>query len=244
MLTTLDAPPRAPMAAPPHPRRGELALALQEGFTAAVRLRGRRQRVADAATFRAQAKHLLALARADAGRAGYDPAAIKAAIHAYVAFLDESVLGSGDPGLASWSGKSLQEEMFGDHNAGESFFVELDRLLAAQDSEPLGDLLEVYLLCLLLGYRGRYATDRGALDARVRAAREKVARIRGGRAPLSSLWPLPADEPIAAPRDPWARRLWIAAAASAALALVLYLAFRLSLGAWVGEIRALAASPR
>lgn len=240
MVTTLDpALPRATAAAA-RPRRGELALALQEAFTAAVRLRSRRQRVTDADVFRAQIKQLLALANAEASRAGYDPRSVKLALYAYVAFLDESVLGSGEPGLASWPRQSLQEEVFGDHMAGETFFVHLDELLARQDGDELADLLEVFLLCLLLGFRGRYAADRGALDVRVRATREKVARIRGGREPLSPLWPLPAGEAAPAAHDPWVRRLWTAAAATACVAALLFLTYSLSLGSWLGEIQSLA----
>ena len=242
MVTTLDPPVHAaPAPGAARPRRGELALALQEAFTAAVRLRTHRQRAADADAFRAQIKHLLALANREATQAGYDPRSVKLAVYAYVAFLDESVLGSGESGLASWPRQSLQEEVFGDHMAGETFFAHLDQLLARQDSDETADVLEVFLLCLLLGFRGRYAaSDRGALDAHVRAAREKVARIRGGREPLSPLWPLPADEAVPAADDPWVPRLWRAAAAAGGLALVLYALFRLSLGSWLGEILALA----
>jgi type VI secretion system protein ImpK len=241
MVTTLDpAPPRSAPARV-RPRRGELALALQEAFTAAVRLRSQRQRVADAGAFRDQVKQLLALASRDAAQAGYDPRFVKLAVYAYVAFLDESVLGSGEPGLASWPRQSLQEELFDDHMAGERFFAHLDDLLGRQDADELADLLEVFLLCLLLGFRGRYAADRGALDARVRATREKVARIRGGREPLSPLWPLPAGEAAPVTRDPWTGRLWTAAAATAALAFFLFLTYSLLLGRWVGEIQALSA---
>ena len=244
MVTTLDPP--VPAASAPassaRPRRGELALAFQEAFTAAVRLRNGRQRVADADAFRAQVKHLLALANRDATQAGYDPRSVKLAVYAYAAFLDESVLGSREPALASWARQSLQEEVFGEHMAGETFFARLDELLGRQDSDETADVLEVFLLCLLLGFRGRYAaTDRGALDAHVRAAREKVARIRGPREPLSTLWPLPADEAVPVARDPWVRRLWLAAGASFVLAVLLFLAYRASLGSWVGQIQALAA---
>jgi type VI secretion system protein ImpK len=247
MVTTLDpAPPRAapaPAAATARPRRGELALVLQEAFTAAVRLRNHRQRAADADAFRAQVKHLLALANREAAQAGYDPRSVKLAVYAYAAFLDESVLGSGEPALASWARQSLQEEVFGDHMAGETFFAHLDELLARQDSDETADVLEVFLLCLLLGFRGRYAgADRRALDAHVRAAREKVARIRGGREPLSPLWMLPADETPPSAHDPWVRRLWTLAGAACALAVLLFLVYRLSLGSWVGEIQALAAA--
>ena len=242
MVTTLDPAPSRAAAVAARPRRGELALALQEAFTAAVRLRNRRQRVADADVFRAQVKQLLAVANAEASRAGYDSRSVKLALYAYVAFLDESVLGSGEPGLASWPRQSLQEEVFGDHKAGEKFFVHLEDLLTRQDSDELADLLEVFLLCLLLGFRGRYAADRGALDAHVRATREKVARIRGGREPLSPLWPLPVGEAPRAAHDPWLRPLWTAAAAVACVTALLFLAYSLSLGSWLGEIRSLAAS--
>ena len=242
MVSTLDPPVHAAPASAARPRRGELALAFQEAFTAAVRLRNGRQRVADADAFRGQIKHLLATATRDATQAGYDPRSVKLGVYAYTAFLDESVLGSREPALASWARQSLQEEVFGEHMAGETFFARLDELMARQDSDETADLLEVFLLCLLLGFRGRYAaTDRGALDAHVRAAREKVARIRGGREPLSALWPLPADETLPTARDPWVRRLWVAAGAAFALALLLLVAYRVSLGSWVGEIQALAA---
>lgn len=241
MVSILDPPVHAAPASAARPRGGELALAFQEAFTAAVRLRNGRQRVADADAFRAQVRHLLALAHRDATQAGYDGRTVKLATYAYTAFLDESVLGSREAALATWARQSLQEEVFGDHMAGETFFTRLDELRARPDSDETADLLEVFVLCLLLGFRGRYAaTDRGALDAHVRAAREKVARIRGGREPLSALWPLPADEAVPADHDPWVPRLWRAAAAAVALAVLLFVVYRLSLGSWVGEIRALA----
>jgi type VI secretion system protein ImpK len=243
MPATLEAPPRPPTAA--RPPRGELALALQEAFTAAVRLRAHRSRVADAGAFRAQVKHLLAAANRDAAQAGYDPQSVKLALYACIAFVDEAVLNSGEPALAGWQSQSLQEEVFGDHRAGETFFSYLDELLARPDSDEAADVLEVFVLCLLLGFRGRYAAaDRGSLDARLRAAREKVARIRGPREPLSPLWPLPVGEAPPAAHDPWVRRLWVAALASVALALVLFVAYRLSLSAWVSEIRSLAPGSR
>ena len=49
----------------PH-GRGRLALALQEAFTVAVRLRANRQVAADADSFRAQIRHLLSAADRDA----------------------------------------------------------------------------------------------------------------------------------------------------------------------------------
>lgn len=247
MVTTLEPPIQAaPTAAPSgaRARRGELAMALQEVFTAAVRLRAHRSRVADAGAFRAQIKHLLAAADREGARAGYDRSSLEMATFASIALIDESVLNSGEPALAGWASQSLQEEVFGDHMAGETFFTRLDELLGRQDSEETADVLEVFILCLLLGFRGRYAVaDRGSLDARLRAAREKVARVRGPRGALSPAWTLPVDEAVPAARDPWVRRLWLAALALAVLAVVLYVAATLNLSSWVREIARLAGGP-
>jgi type VI secretion system protein ImpK len=222
-----------------HPR-GELAVLLQEAFTAAARLRANRQVAADAEAFRVQIKQLLGAADQSARRAGYDPARVKLAIYAFIAYLDESVLNSTQPMFASWPRQPLQEEIFGDHMAGQTFFVKLDELLAERDSEELADLLEVFQLCLLLGFRGRYAAgDDGGLRNRVAATQEKIDRIRSGIGPLAPSAPLPADDVIPASRDPWLPWFGATAAASFAAAAILYLIFRISLGGQVDQVRTL-----
>lgn len=241
-MSTL-APP-ALQASPLHPapqRRGGLALALQEALTAGARLRANRQVASDAESFRNQIKHLLARADQEARQAGYDPADVKTAIYGYVAFLDESVLNSGQPMFAGWPRQPLQEEVFGDHRAGETFFVHLDEMLARPDTEAVADLLEVYQLCMLLGFRGRYgAGDDGGLRARMQAVHLKIQRIRGAAGPLSPSATLPDSDQLPRLRDPWLRPLLTFAAVTLALAIVLYVTFNLSLGSRVGELRSLA----
>jgi type VI protein secretion system component VasF len=51
----------------------------------------------------------------------------------------------------------LQEEMFGGHFAGEYFFRNVTDLLNRPESAEVADVLELHALCLLLGYRGRFA---------------------------------------------------------------------------------------
>ncbi len=51
------------------------------------------------------------------------------ATFAAVAFLDESMLNSQNPIFADWLRKPLQEELFGTHIAGETFFQNLQQLL-------------------------------------------------------------------------------------------------------------------
>jgi type VI secretion system protein ImpK len=241
MLTapTLESPRQA--VEPGSRRRGELAILLQEAFTAAARLRANRQVAQDADSFRLQVKQLLGAADQEARQAGYDPGYVKLAVYAYIAFLDESVLNSGQPMFAGWPRQPLQEEIFGDHMAGQTFFTRLDELLAGADSEDLADLLEVFLLCMLLGFRGRYGLgEDGGLRDRIAFTQAKIRRIRGGEGPIAPAAELPTGEAIPAARDRWLPRVAALAALSLVLAAALFATFRLSLGARVGEIQALA----
>jgi type VI secretion system protein ImpK len=241
--TVLETGPRVVGGA--SPRRGELATLMQESFTTAARLRANRQVAQDAEAFRSQTKQLLAVADQEARQAGYDPATVKLAIYAFVAFLDESVLNSGQPMFAAWPRQPLQEEIFGDHMAGQTFFSRLDELLGQPDSEDLADLLEVFLLCLLLGFKGRYGSgDDGGLRERISATRAKIERIRGGAGPIAPAAGLPAEERAPTHRDRWLPRLAIIAAGTAVVVILLFFAFRLSLGSLITEIEALSTQIR
>jgi type VI secretion system protein ImpK len=224
-------------------RRGELALALQEAFTVAVRLRAGRQVAADAVSFRAHVKQVLAASDQRSRAVGYDGETVKLAVYAFIALLDESVLNSANPIFAEWSRQPLQEEVFGEHMAGENFFRTVQDLLARQDSEALADLLEVYQLCLLVGFHGRYGSDAGGLHAVNAAIAAKIARIRSGApgtAELAPDWRLPATEQLTRGRDPWARRLTLITAVSLGVVVVLFLLYQLLLRSGVNELRALA----
>ncbi len=59
-----------------------------------------------------------------------------------------------------WLGKPLQLEHFGTFAAGEEFFRRLDAIRASQDPQRL-DVLEVYTLCLCLGFKGKYGGVQG-----------------------------------------------------------------------------------
>lgn len=229
-----------PLAASGSPRRGELALLMQEAFTAALRLRTNRQAAASSAAFRNHVKQLLATADQEARQAGYQPEQVRLAVYAYTAFLDESVLNSGQPLFAEWPGQPLQEELFGDHIAGENFFRYLDGLMAQQDSEDLADLIEVFQLCLLLGFRGKYGrVSHGELQALLGQLDAKIRRVRGSTAGFSPSWALPQGETLPVSRDPWIRPLAVLAAASAVVALVSFVGYRLLLRSDLVELQAL-----
>lgn len=233
-------PGRADVSTP----HGRLALALQEILTATVRLRSGRQVAADAEGFRLHAKQVLAGAEQEARVAGYATDDIRIALFAIVVFLDESVLNSGQQMFADWPRKPLQDELFGGHLGGEVFFQYLQQQLERDDSREVADLLEVFQLCLLLGFRGRYSTGdgRGELQLLVQRIGEKIARIRGPLGELSPSWRPPSDTIAAAARDPWVRRLAIATAAVGLFVVALFVIYRLALGGGVREVGRLADS--
>ncbi|HXI20598.1 MAG TPA: DotU family type IV/VI secretion system protein [Gemmatimonadales bacterium] len=226
--------------AEPTRRRGSLALVLQEALTAIVRLRMNRQTAADAESFRAHLKQLLATADDQARRMGYGNGEVKRAIYAVTVFLDESVLNSPQPMFAEWPRKPLQEEIFGGHMGGEMFFTNLRDLLARPDSEDLADLLEVHELCLLLGFRGRYTMgDTGELRGLLGQTAEKIQRIRGGFGTLAPNWAPPQAETVQVTRDPWLQRLLFVAGGAFLFALLLFLVFKISLGSGVSDLETL-----
>ncbi|MBN2319174.1 MAG: DotU family type IV/VI secretion system protein [Acidobacteria bacterium] len=212
-------------------RQENLALGFQEILVGCVRLRSGRQTVADPAAFRQQVIDALKTGDQQARSRGYATEDIKLAMFAVVAFVDESVLNSRLPVFANWPRRPLQEELFGHHVAGEVFFKNLQELLGKSDSQDLADLLELYLMCLLLGFAGRYSLgDRGQLKAITHATSEKIRRIRGTAATISPEWELPSEGPQKKEADPIARKIGIAAVACFAVALVLFIVYKLALG--------------
>jgi len=195
--------------------RTNLALTYQEILTAITRFRSNRQAVQDAASFRAQVKAAIAAAEAEATKRGYVAEDVRLATFAVVAFLDESILNSNNPLFTDWPRMPLQEELFGVHQAGEMFFNCIDRLMARDDSPQTADVLEIYALCLWLGYRGRYSMS-GQEAARSVAitATERLNHLRGPMRPLAPNWAPPKDAVQEKSSDPWVKALLIATLAA------------------------------
>ena len=222
-------------------RRPEnLPLIYQEVLTAVVRLRAGRQNVGDTDAFRHHMREALKTAASQALAAGYAADDVKFATFAAVAFLDESILNSQNPIFGDWLRKPLQEELFGIHIAGEVFFQNLQQLLGRQDSQDLADLLEIHLLCMLLGFSGRYSVGhRGELGQTIAMTREKIQRVRGPFGPLSPGWS-PPTETLAAGGDPWVRKLAAIAIACAAVTVLLFAGYKIGLGSGVSDVHNIA----
>jgi type VI secretion system protein ImpK len=227
----------APARVDQSARRGRLAIALQEPLTTIARLRANKQVAADAESFRTRIKQVLASAEQEATALGYAGDDVRFALFAVIAFLDETVLNSTQPMFAEWPRRTLQEEVFGVHMAGELFFQYLQQLLERQDSADLADVLEVYSLCLLLGFKGRYsATHGGDVQVLIRQLAEKIERVRGKLGELSPRW-RPLQGTISRREDRWVPRLAILAATTVVLAGGLFVYFSLSLRSANADMR-------
>jgi type VI secretion system protein ImpK len=173
---------------------------------------------------------LLGEADSTARQTGYPPEFAKLATYALVALLDESILNSPGPLRETWIGFPLQQELFGENVAGENFYLQLRDLLARPDSQDLGDVLELFLLCLLMGFKGRYAASDGAeIQGLITATHQKLNRIRGEAIPFTPQAALPVDEMVPERRDPWIPRLSRMGVVGLAVLVVLFIGFRLLL---------------
>jgi type VI secretion system protein ImpK len=227
-------------------RRAEnLAYCFQEVLTVGERLRANRQHVTDAESFRAQVREAIKTSAEESRRRGYSGEDIQLATFAVVAFLDESILNMHNPVFADWPRRPLQEEYFGHHVAGEIFFQNLDKILQRNESQDMGDLLEVYQLCMLLGFAGKHSIGgRGELMARIQSTGEKIDRIRQMSPDLSPAWAAPNDPIRSSGADPWVKRLIYISAGFLLITLILFGVYKMSLGSRVGEMEAIAAQGR
>jgi type VI secretion system protein ImpK len=178
-----------------------LALLYQSLLTGIIRVKGQRQHIPDSETFRKRTKATLQEVERVAVATGYDVRDVRDTHFAVVAFLDAVILHSKDSARSEWERKTLQEELFGQSDAGLVFFEKLDQFRSRRDSEQLADILEVYLLCLLLGFEGRYSgAQRGELEGITDSLRMRIEYIRGRDDRLSPSATLPpAPVPVATP---------------------------------------------
>jgi type VI secretion system protein ImpK len=90
----------------------------------------------------------------NARKFGIDNEKIRLAKFALVAFLDETIISSSWPQKEAWLSDPLQIKLFETFNAGEEFFNFLNEL--SQRTGANNEVLEVYYLCLSLGFKGQY----------------------------------------------------------------------------------------
>ncbi|HUI92573.1 MAG TPA: type IVB secretion system protein IcmH/DotU [Chitinivibrionales bacterium] len=85
---------------------------------------------------------------------GMAPESILEAKYAMVALMDETVLSVPGACRDFWLTRPMQLDYFGDNLAGQEFYEKLQKMLLQPENKK--DVLEVYFLCLSLGFEGKY----------------------------------------------------------------------------------------
>ncbi|WP_070096520.1 type IVB secretion system protein IcmH/DotU [Pseudomonas sp. NBRC 111139] len=163
---------------------------VQDFISMALIVRRGRQ-VTSVQAFEGSVERFFANLERDARAANYSVEQVKDTQYALCAFLDESVLRSDDNALRRhFELQPLQFRYFGVHLAGEGFFEKVDALRA--DVKQNIDVLEVYHLCLALGFEGKFSLgQKDQLRYLANTLGQDIARYRKAPKALSPDWALP-----------------------------------------------------
>ncbi|MFG6469330.1 type IVB secretion system protein IcmH/DotU [Roseateles sp. BYS87W] len=192
---------------------------LYDGFYMIFLLRNRHH-PADAASFRERIRDFLIQFERGAHKLGTPAEDVFAAKFAFVALIDELALSPQLHLRDAWELRPLQIELFGEQLAGEKFFDHLEQL-RAQGAARL-QALEVFHMCLLLGFTGKYVLE-GSEKLQYLTARlgDEIAQLRGrGRGGLAP-HALPPDRILHTLKHELP--LWVMGSVFALLALVAYI---------------------
>ncbi|MGS1110092.1 type IVB secretion system protein IcmH/DotU [Achromobacter anxifer] len=210
-------PPRAADFYGSRPAKSLLDL-LYDGFLMLFLLKSGQEPV-DAASFSARVQQFLADFERSAKKMDIPAEDVYATKYAFCAAVDETVLNSGFSIRDAWMLQPLQLTLFGEQLAGENFFARLEDLRA--QGAPRLQSLEVFYMCLLLGFQGKYMIEGqeklGYLTARLG---DEITLLRGKRAGFAPHWPLPDKIAHTLKRDV---PLWSIGALFALLGLLAYL---------------------
>ncbi|RPH45637.1 MAG: DotU family type IV/VI secretion system protein [Planctomycetota bacterium] len=151
---------------------------------------------------------------------------VQQAKYAICAFVDEMILTSSWGLKDSWSDKPLQLAYFNDFSAGEEFYNKVDTLRGSKKNS----VLEVYYMCLALGFRGKYVDLQGMEKKKV--LMDTMLREMRGTAPaagaggLSPNWQPPDALPGIVKNFP----AWFVAAACGLIVVLLFILLSTLLG--------------
>jgi type VI secretion system protein ImpK len=108
----------------------------------------------DPASLRKLIGYFLDLFEKNCAAIGMPQDSIGEAKYAIVALMDETVLSVPGACRDYWISRPMQLDYFGDNIAGQEVYEKLQKLLLQPENKK--DVLEVYYLCLALGFEGKY----------------------------------------------------------------------------------------
>lgn len=127
-------------------------------------------------TFRSSIINALQIYETKSQMASAPPQCIALSKYAVVALIDELVMRQECFNRHEWAANPLQLEVLGENTAGEQFYQHLE-LLRVQGKKHL-DALEIYFLCLELGFEGKYSTDKTQLIRLKNELAEQIEHLR------------------------------------------------------------------
>jgi type VI secretion system protein ImpK len=147
------------------------------------------------------------------------PASIDESKYALIALMDETVLSVPGACRDYWISRPMQLDYFGDNIAGQEFYNKLQNLLLQPESKK--DVLEVYYLCLALGFEGKYKISNpeerlAILDDLGRKLRRTRIRVSSELSPHGKR----ADSAILKKKGVFLFPLWISGILCAAAAVL------------------------
>ncbi|MBP7132886.1 MAG: type IVB secretion system protein IcmH/DotU [Aquabacterium sp.] len=213
----------APAAAPTEAH--SLLDLMYDGFYLLFLLKGKHA-PQDAEAFRERIKQFLTAFERGATRMNASAEDVYACKYAFCATVDEAVLMSGFKVKEAWQRLPLQVQFFGEQLAGEQFFEKLEEL--RRQGAPRVQAMEVFHMCLLLGFQGKYLIEGseklGYLTARLG---DEIARIKGQGAGFAPHWAAPDRIQHQLKNEV---PLWVVASVFGLMALLAYTGLRWQLG--------------
>lgn len=228
MTRTIHPPERAPHPAPSEVdtgvlfderRMGRLAEIYAPCLTLILQLRAVDE-FGSADLLRTRIVDLLRQTEREARRCGFGKDELHDVQFAIVAFVDETILSSNWDEKDHWLAKPLQLELYDRYDAGEAFFERLDEM--RKHPSEWAAVLEVYYLCMALGFKGRYLLhDQEKLRTLVEDTFTELSRLQGRRPSELSPHGLPDDQVATEMKSklpPWAL-----AVGALVLAMIVYI---------------------
>ncbi|MEJ5897473.1 type IVB secretion system protein IcmH/DotU [Aquabacterium sp. G14] len=221
-----EPPSHAPGQTPAtHTEAHNLLDLMYDGFYLLFLLKGKHAPM-DAEVFRERIKQFLTAFERGATRMNASAEDVYACKYAFCATVDEAVLMSGFKIKEAWQRLPLQVQFFGEQLAGEQFFEKLEEL--RRQGAPRVQAMEVFHMCLLLGFQGKYLIEGseklGYLTARLG---DEIARIKGQGAGFAPNWAAPDRIQHQLKNE---LPLWVVGSVFGLMALLAFIGLRWQLG--------------
>lgn len=181
---------------------------------------------------RTRLEHLFHIAEEQTRSKGISTDAHLQAKYAVAAYIDEMIISSRWQHCEQWAARPLQYDFFSEYVAGEGFFKRLDIIRRAFPVNP--DLLEVFALCLILGFEGQYRLhERERLRGLIEDVTREVQAKHGDIPALSPHGQRPEELMDLVKRE---LPVWVVLVTSAGIVLLFFMALSFLIGQDVDHV--------